>query len=568
DNINYWSSMRLFIKTLLALIILRTAPDLYSQVPSFTWAQSVLGRVEFLGIGVDSAGNSYFSGEINGAIRIGQQEFSTAGVSNCILAKLDVAGNFIWVKQEGGMTSFWPRDLAADASGNIYLTGGFTGSRLMLGSVSVTGNGENDAFLAKYNTNGECLWAVPIGGKSIDVGLGVTMDLKGNCYVTGTFQGTAAFGNGKALITQANATDMFVAKYDSYGACLWAVRGGSTNSSSGSFGRSISVDPAENVYVTGSFYGTMQFANSALDAGGGKDIFIAKIDSLGNPEWAKQSVSTTWALLNANGISTDREGNSTITGEIISSDPSFDQFQLPHSDAYRTFVARYDSKGSCLWATANSGNGFSIGKGLKVDAEGNTYCVGGYWSAQVTFGPWSSALEGQNAFILKYSPDGRCLWGKTTTNVGWDASGLMTAVALNGKKGLWTVGNFTTDCALDGIHLTGNGAFITRLDEVVLGVESQGDGLATLPTSYTLKQNYPNPFNPSTTIAFNLPTRSHVSLKIFDVIGREVAALASEELPAGNYTKQWNAAGMPSGVYFYQLRAGTHSETKKLLLQK
>lgn len=87
-----------------------------------------------------------------------------------------------------------------------------------------------------------------------------------------------------------------------------------------------------------------------------------------------------------------------------------------------------------------------------------------------------------------------------------------------------------------------------------------------LPSTFLLDQNYPNPFNPATAIIFSLPSQSFVSLKVFDELGREVAALLSEELPAGTYSQQWNASGLASGVYFYRLQAGSFAETKKLLL--
>lgn len=86
------------------------------------------------------------------------------------------------------------------------------------------------------------------------------------------------------------------------------------------------------------------------------------------------------------------------------------------------------------------------------------------------------------------------------------------------------------------------------------------------PTQYQLFQNYPNPFNPTTTISFSLPTKSFVSLKIFDALGRELSTLVNEELSAGNQTRQWNAENVSSGIYFYQLKAGSFTETKKLLL--
>jgi hypothetical protein len=92
--------------------------------------------------------------------------------------------------------------------------------------------------------------------------------------------------------------------------------------------------------------------------------------------------------------------------------------------------------------------------------------------------------------------------------------------------------------------------------------------LRAIPTGIVLQQCYPNPFNPSTIISFTLPTRSFVALKIFDLLGREVATLVSEEMSAGSYSKQWNAANMSSGIYFYRLQAGEVTETKKLVLVK
>jgi hypothetical protein len=88
------------------------------------------------------------------------------------------------------------------------------------------------------------------------------------------------------------------------------------------------------------------------------------------------------------------------------------------------------------------------------------------------------------------------------------------------------------------------------------------------PLRFQLSDNYPNPFNPSTSIAFSIPSNNFVTLKIYDVIGREVATILSEKLEAGEYTRQWNAAGFPSGVYFYRLEAGDFVDVKKLVLLK
>jgi hypothetical protein len=87
-----------------------------------------------------------------------------------------------------------------------------------------------------------------------------------------------------------------------------------------------------------------------------------------------------------------------------------------------------------------------------------------------------------------------------------------------------------------------------------------------LPAHYVLEQNYPNPFNPTTRITFCIPGNKFVTIKIFDLLGREIAMVINEQKPAGIYSIDWNAVGFPSGVYFYRLQAGSFTETKKLVL--
>ncbi|MGD1047073.1 MAG: T9SS type A sorting domain-containing protein [Bacteroidota bacterium] len=110
---------------------------------------------------------------------------------------------------------------------------------------------------------------------------------------------------------------------------------------------------------------------------------------------------------------------------------------------------------------------------------------------------------------------------------------------------------------------TNGGIWRRPLSEMVTSVDKF---TKELPTHFNLDQNYPNPFNPSTNISFNLSSKSFVSLKVFDLIGREVATIVSEEMPAGRYSKQWNAASLSSGIYFYRLQAGSFTQTKKLVL--
>jgi xyloglucan-specific exo-beta-1,4-glucanase len=113
------------------------------------------------------------------------------------------------------------------------------------------------------------------------------------------------------------------------------------------------------------------------------------------------------------------------------------------------------------------------------------------------------------------------------------------------------------------IGTTGNGTFI--YDGLTIGINIISTGV---PKQYSLSQNYPNPFNPVTNIKFDLPKSGNVKLVVFDVLGKEAAVLVDKALQPGSYSYDWEASGLPSGVYFYRLSTGSFSEVKKMLLVK
>ena len=106
------------------------------------------------------------------------------------------------------------------------------------------------------------------------------------------------------------------------------------------------------------------------------------------------------------------------------------------------------------------------------------------------------------------------------------------------------------------------------LDSVMKVTAAVQAGFTTLPMTIFLRQNFPNPFNPSTTVEYTIPQQSFVTLKVFDLLGREVAVLVNEKKDAGRYSVLWDAARLASGIYFYRLKAGEFQETKRMSLTK
>jgi photosystem II stability/assembly factor-like uncharacterized protein len=166
-----------------------------------------------------------------------------------------------------------------------------------------------------------------------------------------------------------------------------------------------------------------------------------------------------------------------------------------------------------------------------------------------------------------------------TENIGYAIPTVSVSGGINGAK--TTDGGLSWNYFITGISsmqdmyfINPNTGFIFGNDTLLLTTNGAGfptslnnTGIET-PSSFSLHQNYPNPFNPSTKIKFDIPKGSQVRLKVYDLLGREVAELVNEKLNAGVYEYVWNGAGLPSGVYFYKLEAGGFLQTRRMVLVK
>ena len=155
-----------------------------------------------------------------------------------------------WVKQEGGSKHDKIRGITVDAKGNCYVTGEFT-DEAVFADRKVTSLGNMDFVLAKYSPTGKLLWLQTAGGSEIDRGYSVSVDAKGSSYVTGHFQ-SPTFRIGDQTFTNHGDYDYFVAKFDADGKFQWARSGGGTGYD---YGHGIAVTPQGDAYVTGSFAG-------------------------------------------------------------------------------------------------------------------------------------------------------------------------------------------------------------------------------------------------------------------------------------------------------------------------
>lgn len=259
---------------------------------SFDWAKKMGGIYTDMGnsITVDAAGFVYATGTFRGLNcdydpGDGVAYLNTYGDSDGFILKLTSSGNFIWVKQftSGAYDYSIGNSIAADATGNVYITGAFHGATDYdpgTGNTTIRSGGYSDGFLAKLNSNGQLVWAKQLGGCQIeDYGTSVAVDAQGNVYSTGIFQYIADFnpGSGVYNLQSSGAIDGFMSKLNPNGEFIWAMHlGGAGND----YGWALTLDGAGNIYTAGHFDATSNFnwggTTQNLVSNGLADAFILK----------------------------------------------------------------------------------------------------------------------------------------------------------------------------------------------------------------------------------------------------------------------------------------------------
>ena len=254
----------------------------YDTGGNLLWAKSAGGNSYDAAhcISTDASGNIIVTGDFSStSISFGSTILTNAGNDDMFLAKYDAGGNLLWVKSAGGNAIDEANSVSTDVTGNIYVAGDFSSSSINFGSVFLTNSGNGDVFLAKYDADGNVLWAKSASGGGA---YSVSTDAVHNVLLTGIFNNDITFGS--TILTNTNLGEFaaFLVKYDEGGNVLWAksVNG---NDDDGVLFPSVATDPLDNVIIAGTFtstsaiFGSSNLANA--NAGSG-DIFLAKIGSV------------------------------------------------------------------------------------------------------------------------------------------------------------------------------------------------------------------------------------------------------------------------------------------------
>lgn len=384
----------------------------YDAALNYIWAVkfSTSGSDFPYALAVDASNNIIVGGDVAANSRDG------------FVNKYDPNGNLTWSISIGGVNKDVVYGVNTDASKNVYVTGYFSNTvdfDPSAGTYTLASNGGRDIFLAKYDSTGKFRWVFNLGGTittAYEEG-GQDLVIAGsNIYLTGNFEGTADFDPSVATNTLMSngSLDMFIAKYDTTGAYIWAKSMGSNNKHDYSY--AIDIDASENVYITGGFEETVDFdpsvgtATLASASVNAQDIFVAKYNSAGAYQWVFQVGGNTSVDDHAFDIDVTPTGDIYICGEVwgpADFDPSAGIFNiLPSND--QIFFAKYTNAGAFVWAFdigATSSNG-SADNGFGVHAATAGLYVTGDFSGTADFDPSANTAtltsSGGDAFVALY----------------------------------------------------------------------------------------------------------------------------------------------------------------------
>ena len=499
----------------------------------------------------------------------GTTNLVSAGNTDIYVAKYSSAGAYQWAFKIGGSNLDGGYGIAVDGSSNVYVTGTFRGNNVDFdpgsGTANLSATGNQDIFVAKYNSSGVYQWAIKIGSSNADYGYAIAADASGNAYVTGYYQGTADFdpGSGTASLTNAGAQDGFIAKYNSSGAYQWAIK---IAGSGIDYGYGISLDGSGNVHVIGAFDGTVNFNPSGtanLTSAGMRDIFVGKYTSAGSYVWAIHVGGTDNDY--GYGITTDGSSNVFITGYIAMTadmDPSGGTANLASGGGADIFFAKYNSSGAYQFAFKVGSVGNDIANAIALDGAGNIL-VAGYFQGVVDFDPSSGTanltnIGADDAFIAKYSPAGAYICAFRIGTNSYDTGNGIVADAANN---ILVIGSFSGladfDPGASTLNLTASGvdAFIAKYGSACTMISSINEIDPDIRMTI-----YPNPSQG----IFELESEVRIfGLEIVNVLGERIYLSYLD-----SYRTSIDLRKQPEGTYFLNVSTDEGVARRKIILSK
>lgn len=521
--------------TKISLFVISLFMSLTSVAQNGYWAWARTGQDMGFSVANDVAtddkGNVYTIGNYETQLFLGGGTLVSMGVSDVFLAAYSSTGQLIWEKSIGGAGTDIGKGIALDDSGNVFIAGSFENS-IDISGVQMTGNGGVDIFIAKYNSGGNLIWAKHAGSEYDESLTDILVDKTGEIYLGGVFaqsnMGTvpeyiSCYFDSDSVVSK-KGSRIFLAKYNRDGEAIWAK--GMGGFGGGDQLHAIGLDGFGNVNIGGTCVSYFEVGQVQLISNSSGwvmgELFVAKLNSIGNPLWAKMVWGSNTVgggkggaqpgMLRGGKIASDEDGNVILTGSFSDCNIFFPPYQLNNSGS---FMAKYTAGGSLAWVKGNEQLNYST-EGLTCNKRGEICVVGTVSGSGLKIGsdiinPSGSA----NIFVGKYDTDGNGICGTVVQGDGID---IPKSILTAGDNALYISGGYQSSSLQFGNDELSSYLNSTKPDIFVASYYMFPTGIAN-GSNLTGLATYPNPF---TDVLYINGMPDNTTIIVRDLSGREI----------------------------------------------
>jgi hypothetical protein len=349
-------------------------------------------------VAVDATGAVYITGAFSSTINFGSVTKTSTGQQDIFLAKYSGDGTLLWAVSYGGFGNEGGNALTINSSGNIVVTGYFEGN-VTFGTIPVSSLGGFDIFVFTCgNLDGVISSVLTVGGTQNEAVKDVAIDGAGSIFIAGSFSGTTNFGS-IPKTSNNSTTDAYVAKFNSAGVAQWVATGGGTSSD---LAEKIAIDNTGSAIITGRYFGTTTFGAFSQTALGIDDIFVAKYNSSGVIQWLQSAggynSDTVYDII------TDTAGGIYLTGSYAGTAIFGSLFKSSQGSSIDIYLAKYDSGGTPQWLQSAGSISNDEARGIALDASGSVYVSGYFFGGTLFGNNNLSSAGNEDVFIAKYNP--------------------------------------------------------------------------------------------------------------------------------------------------------------------
>lgn len=489
----------------------------------------------------------YTSGYFSGTVTMGNSTLVSSGAEDMYIAKHDSSGQVIWARKAGGTNSDMSFSISYN-NGYAYVTGVFRGTATF-GSTVLISSGQADGFLAKYDDNGNLIWAKKAGASSSEDRTDEITFENGNImYMCASYVDGAMYDG--MLLTGNGGVDAFILKLDTAGNLLkYMPIGGTSNDYT--FDLKLMNG---SLYIAGDFYSnTIDFGLGMTENNQGSyDGFVAKYDTALNVIWGHAGGGS--GLDDFQKLIVDANGNCYVTG-YFTNQATYNGVTINSTVAGKNdaCIAKYDATGTLKWVKNIGAHDMASGREIKLGETENEITLYGNFGAQLDNNGQNIVSKGGiDGFVLKYDSTGNVT---SMYTFGGVADETVCEVAKTGNK-VWISGGFNGVSLFDTVSLTTTGAYDIGLWEFVSPLPTTS--LANILADKAGFAMYPNP---SRNILLIKGEETIQSIEIFNLTGEKVYSVQPE-------SKQFSFEHELNNGFYFVVLNGDYQTAQKLLIQK